>query len=471
MQFVALCIRCPHYTTCVQILSVSLTHIVLAGGSCFTFISPNPPVRPVLHRLVRTSSDPSRGELTRRASDTSMESPILSVPKTVGLDPAIETAPIYATKKIEQEKGDILPEDENRKSPADEEIYLSPSPPNSESSASLSTSLSPVPSPESSPVKPSSPVRPFSQTGFVLAIDSVLSPSSPILHSPTTSLSSSSSFSSSSLSLPPEIQTKSTFEPEYPEVSKDVHESFIPPLPEPTLSESSNESDSSDSSVDHSEYSAVGGLGKSKFTEESREYPDVHKGAQVYTDHPVLERKRSFSPSSESSIESVPKQPLRVSISRSKIDGQTSYTVQLSPPPAPKSAATHLSPTGVSEPRTAATSPGLQISSSSYQKVRSIRPAPSARPSLTVSMTTAKVTTPRLEPPPTSLIVSFLRRNLLSGKFCLTPSPISEEGVKVTIPKAIFLREKMVKKAVAGSRKRESRLDRSRANRSDLLVR
>ena len=243
--------------------------------------------------------------------------------------------------------------------------------------------------------------------------------------------------SSSSLSLPPEIQTKSTFEPEYPEVSKDVHESFIPPLPEPTLSESSNESDSSDSSVDHSEYSAVGGLGKSKFTEESREYPDVHKGAQVYTDHPVLERKRSFSPSSESSIESVPKQPLRVSISRSKIDGQTSYTVQLSPPPAPKSAATHLSPTGVSEPRTAATSPGLQISSSSYQKVRSIRPAPVELDS-------------RLRLPATAFLTIFSLKKIALGIVTLTPSSLMGLGVKQNFPERRFRRKNETINEVGG---------------------
>lgn len=413
------------------------------------YLFTNPPLRPVLHRFGRTLSDPPRGELTRRPSDTAVEPPILPPPGTISSDPSLETAPVYApqpVQKIEQEE--VV---EDQKSPADVEIYLSPSPANSESSASLSTSLSPVPSHESSPVKPSSPVRPPSQTGFVLATDTVLSPSSPILHSPTTSLSSSSSFSSSSLSLPPEIQTKSTFEPEYPEVSKDLPEPFMQSLPEPILSESSNESDS-DSSV---EYPPVGGLGKGQgiHSEEPKhilEYPDMHKDAQAYTDHPVLERKRSFSPSSESSIESVPKQPLKVSISRLKIDGQTSYAVQPSPkPPKHQPMVTHLSPT--SDPAASASS-GLQVSSSSYQKVRSIRLSPSARPGLTVSM--PKVVTPRLEPPPASLMVSVLRRNLHLGKFRLTPSPVSEESVRVTIPKSIFMSEKRVKKTSAG-RKRE----------------
>ena len=422
----------------------------LTNTAPYSFMTPNPPLRPVLHRLGRTLSDPPRGELTRRPSDTSMGSPVLPPPRTAGSDPGGETAPVYApqlVKKFEPEKD---AEEEEQKSPADVEIYLSPSPVNSESSASLSTSLSH----ESSPVKPSSPVRPASQTGFILATDTVLSPSSPILHSPTTSLSSSTSFSSSSLSPP---QTKSTFEPEYPEVSKDVHEPFMQSLPEPTLSESSNESDS-DSSVDHTEYPPIGGLGKGIQQESKhiREYPDVHKGAQLYPDHPLLERKQSFSPSSESSVESVPKQPLKVSISRLKIDGQTSYAVQPSPSQPPKLQPTHISPTG--DPGTS----GLQVSSSSYQKVRSIRPPPPTRTGLTVSMKTTKVTTPRLEPPPTSLVVSIFLRNLHTGKFCLTPSsPVSEESVKVTIPKSIFMSDKRVKKTMTGSRKRERETEES----------
>ena len=128
------------------------------------------------------------------------------------------------------------------------------------------------------------------------------------------------------------------------------------------------------------------------------------------------------------------------------------------PPPLPPPKAVAYLPSVAKEQPSTDPDGGLQISSSGYQKVRSILPPPPPppRPSLTVTTATiSRVAKPILVAPPTSLVVSFQRRNLRATSFSLAPSPSSEEGVKVTISKAMLVGERRVKKAAPGSRKRE----------------
>ena len=356
----------------------------------------------------------------------------------------------------------------------------------------IESSPSPSPSHVVSPVMTTSNVRSDSRTGFVLAGNPVLSPSSPLLPSldsspSSSSLSSSSSFSSPSP--PPEppsmVSQESNTEAEHSEGSKDAQPSFLGVHgssmdlypPEKFLSSNESDSDESDFSDRSTEYLTPGGLGKGKDREESKhiqEYPDVHKGAQGYTDQsirqgvlsPTLVRKESASPSSDSSAESGVGRTLRVSISRFKINAAAKFSLQSppktpspppsSPPPPPvtPNPMIYLSSSKIDDKPNDTSSTGLQVSSSASKKVRSILP-PSPRPSLAVSMTPiSKATMPKFEPL-TPLMVTILRRSLSSGRCALTPSPISEEGVKVTIPKAMLRGEIGVKKPNSGSRKRK----------------